>query len=326
MSGLRKRTIGLIISREVDKWLESIKDESVRNIAKHNTIVTGGSIASMLIGEKVNDYDIYFRNKETAIAVAEYYIAEFNSNNDLKAKVKGYAPKLKTITVKNILGEEEERVVIWMQSAGTAEEDQGVDYNYFESQPEFEAEDFLLGNDVPLEDPAGFAEDAADELKPSVKKPKYRPVFLTDNAITLSDKIQLIIRFWGNPSEIHRTFDFAHAMGYYDHSTKEVTVAPEALECMLSKTLVYKGSLYPVASLFRTRKFIKRGWRISAGQMLKIIIQLQGVDLMNRSVLKEQLIGVDMAYMSQLISELKNAEGKVDATYLGILIDKVFEE
>jgi len=60
--------------------------------------------------------------------------------------------------------------------------------------------------------------------------------------------------------------------------------------------------------------------------MLKIIIQLQGVDLMNRSVLKEQLIGVDMAYMSQLISELKNAEGKVDATYLGILIDKVFEE
>jgi hypothetical protein len=38
------------------------EDEQVRKLALENTIVTGGSIASMLLNEKVNDFDIYFGN------------------------------------------------------------------------------------------------------------------------------------------------------------------------------------------------------------------------------------------------------------------------
>jgi hypothetical protein len=94
---------------------------------------------------------------------------------------------------------------------------------------------------------------------------------------------------------------------------------------MMAKNLVYKGSLYPIASIFRTRKFIARGWRISAGQLLKMIFQLNGVDLNNRTILREQLIGVDMAYMTQLLSELAKHDGRVDGTYMAALIDRVFE-
>ena len=99
----------------------------------------------------------------------------------------------------------------------------------------------------------------------------------------------------------------------------------ESLEAMLSKSLIYKGSLYPLASMFRCRKFIARGWRITAGQMLKIAHQISNVDLNDRAVLREQLIGVDMAYMEQLLTALQNHKGKIDETYLAQLVDEIFE-
>jgi hypothetical protein len=140
------------------------------------------------------------------------------------------------------------------------------------------------------------------------KKGSYRPVFLSENAITLSDKVQLVVRFYGEPSQLHENYDYAHAMCYYKYATDELSCPQEALECMLSKTLIYKGSLYPLASIFRLRKFIARGWRISAGQMLKIMFQISKLDFSDSKVLYEQLIGVDQAYMHQLIRALENRE------------------
>ena len=95
---------------------------------------------------------------------------------------------------------------------------------------------------------------------------------------------------------------------------------------MLSRELKYKGSLYPIASIFRTKKFIERGWRITAGQMLKIMWQISEIDLRKRDVLREQLTGVDQAYMSQLIGALQDVdEEKINATYVGAIIDRIFQ-
>ena len=114
-------------------------------------------------------------------------------------------------------------------------------------------------------------------------------------------------------------------MCYYDYAKDTLGLHPEALEAVLSKTLIYKGSLYPIASLFRIRKFYERGWRITAGQMLKIVWQLQDVNLKDPAVLREQLIGVDQAYMHQLLRALETTTDRVDATYVAKLIDKIFE-
>jgi hypothetical protein len=169
------------------------------------------------------------------------------------------------------------------------------------------------------------ANDLAEIVKD--KKTKYRPVFFSENAITLSDKVQLVMRFYGTPSEIHENYDYAHAMCYYDYKENDLVLHSEALECILSKTLIYKGSLYPVASIFRVRKFIQRGWRITAGQLLKIVWQLNDIDLKDPAVLREQLIGVDQAYMHQLLRalETKDATQRIDATYLAKLVDEIFE-
>jgi hypothetical protein len=95
---------------------------------------------------------------------------------------------------------------------------------------------------------------------------------------------------------------------------------------MLARNLIYNGSLYPVASIFRAKKFIERGWRISAGQLLKIMWQLGEINLKDMEVLQEQLTGVDQAYMYQLIEALKGVNpDKLNSAYIATIIDKIFE-
>ena len=71
---MQAKTIKKVLAEKINEWLNTITDESVRKLAKENTIVTGGSIVSMLLSEPVNDYDIYFKTKESCKAVAEYYV------------------------------------------------------------------------------------------------------------------------------------------------------------------------------------------------------------------------------------------------------------
>ena len=309
--GRKRSGIRRDLNQKITEWIDSITDEGVRALAKKNTIVTGGSIASMLLGEKVNDYDVYFRDKETAVAVATYYVTKFNEKKKLTVAegVTPYEPFVKTEVKKNIKGDEEERVIVYMKSAGVASEDQ-VEYQYFESAAEGAAEEF-----------------AESLIKESVAPgEKYRPIFLSQNAITLTDKVQIVIRFYGEPDKIHDNYDFVHAMCYYDYYSDTLVLPAEALEALLSRTLVYKGSLYPIASVFRTKKFIERGWRITAGQQLKMMWQISEIDLKDPEVFTEQLTGVDQAYMWQLISALKDVDPeKINSAYISAIIDKIFD-
>ena len=182
----------------------------LRPLVNKNSIITGGSIVSMLLGEEVHDYDYYFTSYETALAVTQYYVKKFNDAH----------PK-KTIEVKTENG----RIRVWIQSAGVAA---GV-------SPEDES----------AEQPKSWSLNRTDQ----VEKPKYRPVYLTSNAITLSDKVQLVIRFYGDAAEIHSNYDFIHCTCYWERGP--VSSSPRSRRCrrFLAKELVYQGSKYPLASV-----------------------------------------------------------------------------
>jgi len=99
MSGMKGKTIAKILKSQVGRWIKSIEDEKLRELVSKNTIVTGGSIASMLLGEDVNDYDIYFKNNETAKAVADYYVEKFQDSK----KTQGGIPVKISVDMKSIL-------------------------------------------------------------------------------------------------------------------------------------------------------------------------------------------------------------------------------
>jgi hypothetical protein len=318
MTGMKANTIKIIIRKKLTNIAKSIEDSEIRGLFETNAIVSGGAITSMLLGEEINDYDIYFRTKEAAKAIAEYYVEQFNK---MKPELKSPTFSNTTPVVKeekriNIKGQEEDRIVIYIKSAGIVSETQ-EEYQYFETLTETKANEFVE---------SAFSYEDEEVIKDIKNLNSYRPVFFSDNAITLKNKTQLVIRFFGNPEEIHKNYDFVHCMCYYDFWKDSLVLPQEALESILSKSLVYKGSLYPFASLFRIRKFIARGWRITAGQMLKIIWQIGEIDFKNTNMIYEQLIGVDQAYMRELIQAIDKGDVKnIDSTYIAKLVDEIFE-
>lgn len=303
---MKTKTINRIICKKFDDWLESIQDEKVKKLVKKNSILTGGSIASMLLREPVNDYDFYFRDIDTAWAVAGYYVEQFKKTPPPSFKggenIKIYAERA------------EDRVKIIVKSAGVAgesEEEERDTYQYFESQPPEAAEE--------------YAEKVLEAKKEKDEKPDYRPVFLSTNAISLSGDVQIVIRFQGEPDKIHENYDYVHATNYWTSWDRQVVLRTEALECLLTKELRYIGSKYPICSLIRARKFIQREWTINAGQYLKIAMQINELDLKNFKVLEEQLVGMDVAYFMQVLSALKDKDpAKVNSAYLIEIIDRIF--
>lgn len=331
MSGMKLNTIKAVLHSKITDWISTIDDTEVAEAARKDTLVSGGAISSMLGGEKVNDYDVYFKTYETTLKIAEYYARKFN---EIKGQLKTTAasscnPEVKTENRTNVKNEVERRILFYMKSAGIASDSQ-EEYKYFESESETSTDAFVSSlfedevDPIVTEETIVTAEELVTEIRD--KKTKYKPIFFSENAVTLSNKVQLVVRFYGKPEEIHTNYDYAHSMCCYEYNTGNLNIHEDALSSILSKSLIYNGSLYPVASVFRIRKFLKRGWRISAGQILKILVQISQIDLTDKTVLREQLIGVDQAYMSQLMRALESSDQlRIDTTYLAKVIDEIFE-
>lgn len=319
---MKAKTIKAILRKKLDAWLETIEDAEVRALAKKNSIVTGGCIASMLLREKVNDIDIYFRDYATTYRVAEYYMERFKAAATTPFQIYLADDDGHKIERSSPPG----RVMIVCRSAGVAgEEKPDLDYQYFESRPPAEAGDYV--SEV-MDDPGDIVDkldDVKEALEPEEGKPKYRPVFLSSNAITLANQVQLIIRFYGEPDEIHANYDFVHCTNYYDGGSGELVLRPAALEALLTRELRYVGSKYPLCSLIRVRKFVGRGWTINAGQILKMCLQLNELNLKDFKVLRDQLTGVDVAYFAQVLQAVHDKDPeKVNTAYLLEIIDRMF--
>lgn len=310
---MKKKTINAVINKKFDEWLGSITDEGVRKMVENNSIITGGCIASMLLKEPVNDFDVYFTTKETVKSVAEYYVKIWNeAHGDSGYVLDGAVPNENNPDYKGgvALNMTPDRIKIIFESNGVAKEEGAL-----EDAAEIE------------EWPDGKA------LVDEESKPKFRPIYLSCNAITLSQQIQIVIRFYGEPDNIHQHYDYVHCTNYWLSKTREVSLNQPALEALLARELRYIGSKYPLASVIRTRKFIKRGWTINAGQYLKMSFQISELDLKNIAVLEDQLTGVDVAYFNHLIdalqryNEKQKEEGKefvLEYSYLATIIDKIF--
>lgn len=298
---MKTKTIKQILSSKHKKWLGSIEDEEVREIARNGTFITGGAVASLLMEGSVNDLDIYFKDTYTGYKVVKYYLDKWNERNSVKKGI------IEVDTVKNHSEESIEKfkggkhpIKIVISSSG------------------------IIGEPKPLNEAKSKQVDDAET-------PKYRPIYMTDNAITLSGDVQLVLRFVGAPEDIHTNFDFVHCTCWYLPSSNSLGMPKEAVVSMMTKELVYTGSRYPLCSLFRMRKFINRGFTVNAGQILKMVFQLQELDLTDLNVLKEQLIGVDTTYMLWFIEAIdewkKDHEGvDLNAGYLTDLVDKVFSD
>ncbi len=337
-----EKTMKTALTKKVNEWLGTIEDEDVRSTLENDLIITGGCFTSMILNEPVKDIDCYLRSKEAILKIAKYYIDLWNKDHPGQTNALGHESKvfvldganpdpeilkyyriesIKDSASRMISNTPEDRVkiifpsdgIVGDPSAASAKEELGVKYLPSPSEAIGEAD-----------------ETDADKMEEeNGKNRKYHPVFLSTNAITLSTGVQVIVRFYGNPADIHDTYDFAHTKAYYDFGKKELVVPKEVYEATINKTLIYTGSKYPVCSVFRVRKFIERGWHINAGQLVKMAMQISELDLKDIDVLEEQLIGVDSLYFMNLIHQFRqkkmnDPEWELTVPYVISVIDKIF--
>lgn len=330
---MKRKTIKTVLKKKFNEWLETITDEKVRKLVKDNSIITGGAIVSMLLNEEVKDFDVYFTDKETTMAVAGYYCNKFNELNKNKKNKLGIPIHAYVLDCDN-----QEQIDKEMEECTSKGPMAGHLYNLQEGRVKI----VIRSDGVAAEDGTVLAEpfedvydviEQADNIEAEKlleeEKGKYRPVFLSSNAITLSGKMQLVIRFYGDAEEIHRNYDFTHCTSYWESKSNNLELNPDALECILNKELRYQGSLYPICSVIRTRKFIRRGWQINAGQYLKMMFQISKLDLTDINVLEDQLVGVDSMYFMALINALRYKVGTdpkfdISGEYVTSIIDKIF--
>ena len=300
---MQKKTIKKVIINKLNEWLLSISDEKLRDQVKSNLLLSGGSIASMLLKEEVNDYDIYIKDMDILIKLAEYYCPEIV----LDGRKRDY-----------YLEEENPKI---FKNGGI------IPDGYKNSGDKYVAEKWVrysnLKKDQVKLDIAG--EGVGTKFDKDTEYPKYSVAFLSQNAISLTDDIQIVLRFNGGSNAIHKNFDFIHSTNYFTFE-EGLVFNNEALTSLITKQLSYQGSLYPLTSIIRMKKFLGRGYNINVGEILKIMFQISLLDLTDIEVLEEQLIGVDVAYFATLIEILRGVEKtKITSSFLNELIDKVFQ-
>ena len=303
------KTIEKNIKTKLEEWLNTITDASLKKAVRNNLLVSGGSITSMLLNEPVNDYDVYLMDMDVCKKIAEYYAKPFISiiifdGRERQKLVDAYNEDFAYKGDVDMLAID--RHNSYSISLRNLKEDQIK--LYFEG-----ARGGLRVNEGLIE----------EDLN-------YTPLYFSPNAISLSNKLQVVLRFWGDAEQIHKTFDFVHATNYFTFKDGLVRNLP-AIESILTRQLRYQGSYYPVTSIIRAKKFIKRGFNISAGELLKIMFQISELDLSNPDILEEQLIGVDVVYFDLIITALRNKfetdkKFKLSSKYINTLIDKIFNE
>ena len=309
---MKARQIDKVIYEKVAALAEA--HPPIKQVLLKNSIVTGGCIASMLLKEKVNDYDIYFDSLPALVEVMEYfgnktgalYLVAFDENAEIPGNSRVELPSD---------DDEENDFIVPVPVRGN-----GMKFALYSSITGLRDNTNVKYISLYYKDIGYWA--ASDKEKEDGLSHTIR--FASANAITLTEKVQLVFRFFGPPEEIHKNYDFVHATNYWTYNTGLITNT-EALEAILARELIYKGSRFPLASIFRTRKFIQRGWTLHIANYVKMAFQLNDLDLTNIHTLREQLTGVDAAYLNGLIWQCEKSNEPITSSYVCELVDKLLK-
>ena len=150
----------------------------------------------------------------------------------------------------------------------------------------------------------------------------HQSVFETDNTISYvikDKKFQVIKGFMfadydpNNNALFAKTiidnFDFTVCMAAYDYFTGDFYMNSLFLEHLAARSMVYNiQGKYPLASLFRLRKYLKKGYTISGTEIIKLGLRINNLKMNNYRDLKEQLQGIDTAFLQELTDALMTPE------------------
>lgn len=131
-----------------------------------------------------------------------------------------------------------------------------------------------------------------------------------------------------NPLDIITHFDYTICMGAFDLDSMEFILHNKFLEHVAGRELCYNiYGKYPLSSLFRLRKYLKKGYTISGTEIIKLGLSINALQMKTYHDLKAQLQGIDTLFLKELTDTLlkpEYAEKEYDFDTFMNLIDSYF--
>lgn len=129
---------------------------------------------------------------------------------------------------------------------------------------------------------------------------------------------QLIVLpdLFGGPEDIFKCYDFTVCMGAYqffeqsaDHAREGFVFGDDFLKHVAQRRLVFHtGTMFPICSMLRVMKYVKRGFFITGMETLKIGLSIHALKIETYADLRRQLQGIDTAFLADLTYQMKEDE------------------
>jgi hypothetical protein len=182
-----------------------------------------------------------------------------------------------------------------------------------------------------------FTQQNHNKVNNILDKKKIDKAVITDCASTFKlenciiQSIMLNDMVVEKAEELFLKFDFTICQAAYNFNTKEMILGENFLKHLSQRRLVFNTNTeYPLASLFRVKKFMKRGFNISGTDMIKIGLKVHSLNIYNYQELKKQILGVDTLFLKELLDTLQSdeyAEKKYEFDqFLEVLENHVFSQ
>jgi hypothetical protein len=136
----------------------------------------------------------------------------------------------------------------------------------------------------------------------------------TDCAVTYRYKdrtyqVIKMVEMMGEVRDVLEKFDFTICMGAYDFHGEGMLLHPDFLRHIAQRRLVFNiNSGYPICALFRTRKFMARGYKMSGVEALKIGLRIEKLGMTTMADLRKQMMGIDTMFLRELTDALNKPE------------------
>lgn len=105
-------------------------------------------------------------------------------------------------------------------------------------------------------------------------------------------------------------FDFRVCMAAFSFKEKKFYIDENFLHDLAKKELVYNIGDFPIATLFRLRKFLYKGFKISGCNIIKLALRVNNIEIKTYKQLKRQLIGIDTVFLKDLLNDLEDEQYK----------------
>lgn len=163
-----------------------------------------------------------------------------------------------------------------------------------------------------------YETESARDQAISIAKEKFASpkVVATDCAFSFivdRQRYQLI-RFVGEVHDTLKSFDFticrAAYVPWYPEGSRFV-LFPDFLQHLAQRKLIFNiAAEFPICSLYRAAKYIKRGFHFPGIEAIKLGLRIQSLKIETVGDLRKQLMGIDTLFLKDLTDALKNQEHK----------------